>query len=72
MDTNFSYGLDISQTLRYAKMKFCNTVNLEEIQSTPDKSATGYVLEVDLNYTDKTRTLSLHFSFCPENKKTIQ
>ena len=41
---------------------------LEEILHTPDDSDIGYLLEVDLKYSNITKQKTMNFPFCPESK----
>ena len=52
------YVLDgLAQAKLHAEMSIENTVIWDKILSTADNSATGYVLEVVLKYTDKIKSI---------------
>ena len=68
-DANNLYGDSMSQPLPYDEIKFDNEVELEDILNTPDDSAIGYFIEVDLKYPDNIKERTKNFPFAPENKK---
>ena len=51
IDSNHLYGLEMSQSLTYAKITFANKKSHEELLSTTDNADSGYILEVGLRYT---------------------
>ena len=57
------YGQSVIQSLPYDEILFDKIVKLKDILNTPDDSAIGYFIEVDLKYPDnikeKTKTFSL-------------
>ena len=63
IDFNIFHGLGMPQPLRYAEIKYDNTLGLKKWLFNLDKSDTGYTLEVDLKLTDKTKTHSWTFHF---------
>ena len=68
-DANNLYGHSMSEPLPYDEINFDNDVKLEDILNTPDDSDIGYLIEVDLKYTDNIKEKTKNFPFCPENKK---
>ena len=68
-DANNLYGHSMSQPLPYDKIKFDNTVTLEDILNTPDDSDIGYFIELDLTYPNKIKEKTKNFPFAPMNKK---
>ncbi len=63
LDANNLYGHAMSQHLPFGNFEWVDT-SIEEILSTPKDSDVGYILEVDLEYTDKERTR--RFPLAPE------
>ena len=69
VDANNLYGWAMSEYLPYDEIKFDRNVKLEDILNTPDDSAIGYCIEVDLTDRDNTKENTKNFPFAPENKK---
>ena len=59
----------MSEPLAYDEIKFNRDIKLEDILNTPDDSVIGYIIEVDLKYTDNIKEKTKHFPFAPVNKK---
>ena len=55
LDMNNLYGYEMSQYLPYANFKWLNNINETEqkLMKIKSNSSTGYILEVDLEYTQK-------------------
>ena len=60
------------QLLPYLELKFDNTVSPEKPLSKPVDDVTGFAMEVDLKFTDKTKKVWLNFPFCPEKKQFLK
>ena len=56
-DMNNLYGLGMSGYLPYGGFKWLKNVNKFDVNSIIEKSPTGYILEVDLEYPDKLHEL---------------
>ena len=69
IDANNLYGHSMSELLPYDKIKFDNSVKLEDILNTPDDNDIGYFIEVDLIYPDNIKEKTKNFPFAPVNKK---
>ena len=69
IDANSLYGHSMSQPLPYDEIKFDVNVELEEILNTPDDSAIGYFVEVDLKWPDNIKEKTKNFPFAAVNKK---
>ena len=69
MDATNLYGYSMSQPLPYDEIKYDNNIKLEEILNTPDDSDIGYLVEVDLKYSDDIKEKTKYFPFAPVNKK---
>ena len=68
-DANSLYGDSMSQPLPYDEIKYDNNNKLEDILNTPDDSDIGYLIEVDLKYSDNIKEKTKNFPFAPVNKK---
>ena len=68
-DANNLYGDSMSQPLPYDEIKYDNNNKLEDILNTPDDSDIGYLIEVDLKYSDNIKEKTKNFPFAPVNKK---
>ena len=69
VDANNLYGHSMSEPLPYDEIKFDNNVKLEDILNTPDDSDIGYLIEVDLKYSNNIKEKTKHFPFAPVNEK---
>ena len=69
INANNLYGHSMSEPLAYDEIKFNRDNKLEDILNTPDDSDIGYIIEVDLKYTDNIKEKTKHFPFAPVNKK---
>ena len=69
VDANNLYGHSMSEPLPYDEIKFGKIVKLEDILKTPDENDIGYLIEVDLKYSDNMKEKTKHFPFAPVNKK---
>ena len=69
IDANNLYGHSMSQPLPYDEIKFDNDIKLEDILNTADDNDIGYLIEVDLKYSDNIKEKTKNFPFAPMNKK---
>ena len=60
----------MSQSVPYSNSQFDHTASLEKIPSTKINSDTGYVLEVELKYTEKAKKVRQKFPLCAENNQS--
>ena len=74
VDANNLYGWAMNQSLLYDEIEWRHghpdlCINkLEEILNASVDSDIGFILEVDLRYSDNIKEKTKYFPFCPENK----
>lgn len=69
-DVNNQYGWAMSQYLPYEGFKWVYDVQNFNVNSIPDDSNEGYILEVDLVYPSELQDLQSDLPFCPEHIST--
>ncbi|XP_065211659.1 uncharacterized protein LOC135839514 [Planococcus citri] len=69
LDANNLYGAAMSQYLPYGEFKWIgpNELDSDNIHDLSDDSDTGYILEVDLKYSNELHDEHADFPFCPRN-----
>ena len=67
LDANNLYGWAMSQYLPYSEFKYLNKKKISRfcLNSISENSFVGYVLEVDLEYTDKLYNLHNDYPLAP-------
>ncbi|XP_067216994.1 uncharacterized protein [Linepithema humile] len=68
-DVNNLYGWAMCQPLPYAKFRWVDNVENFDVMSVASDSATGYVLEVDLEYPVNLHDAHSDLPFCPTRDK---
>ena len=66
LDKNNLYRWAMSEYLPYAEFKWLKNVGELDVMSINDKSAIGYILEVDLKYPNELHELHNHYPLAPE------
>ena len=66
LDMNNLYGWAMSGYLSYGGFKWLKNVDGFDVNSISEKSLTGYILEVDLGYSDELHALHNDYSLAPE------
>ena len=67
LDINNLYGCAMSGYLPYGGFKWLKNVGGFDVNSPSEKSPIGYILEVDLEYSDELHVLQNDYPFAPEN-----
>ena len=63
---NNLYGWAMSKYLPYGGFKWLKNIDKFDTMSISDKSSTGYILDVDLEYPDELHELHNDFPLAPE------
>ena len=66
LDMNKIFGSAISESLPYKRFKWLKIVDELDVMPVNEKSPIGYLLEVDLEYTDKLHELHNGYPLAPE------
>ena len=66
LDKNNLYGWTMSEYLPYGEFRWVKNVDGFDVMSINEKSDTGYILEVDLDYPDKLHELHNDYPLAPE------
>ena len=66
LDMNDLYGWAMSEYLPYQNFKWLKNVEKFDIMSINEKSPIGYLLEVDLEYSDKLHEIHNDYPLAPE------
>ena len=66
LDKNNSYGWAMSKYLPYGEFRWVKNVNNFDVMSISEKSDTGYLLEVNLEYPDELHELHNDYALAPE------
>ena len=61
------YGSAMSEYLPYERFKWLKNVDKSDVMSIYEKSPMGYLLEVDLKYSDQLHELHNDYPLAPEN-----
>ena len=71
LDANNLYGWAMSQYLLYGRFKSLNQKEIDkfDVNSIKENSLDGYILEVDLEYSDELRELYNDYPLAPEKLK---
>ena len=71
LDANNIYGLEMSQYFPYGRFKWLSQKKIDKfgVSSTVENSSDGYILEVDLEYSDELHELHNDYSLAPEKLK---
>lgn len=67
-DVNNLYGWAMSQHMPLSGYKWINKFSIEDILNTPDDSMCGYILEVDLKYSQHLHDLHQQYPMCAEHR----
>ena len=59
LDTNNLYGWTMSEYLPYEKFKWLKNIDKFDVMSINEKSDTGYIFEVDLEYPDNYKNYAM-------------
>ena len=68
LDKNNLYGWAISKYLPYGEFNWVKNVDGFDVMSVSEKSDTGYLLEVDLEYPDELHELQNDYPLAPEKR----
>ena len=60
------------QCLLYGEFKEDSNIKIEDILNTEDDNDIGYVLPVDLKYTNNIKERTKHFSLCPQKNNNTK
>ena len=63
---NNLYGWAMSEYLPYEGFKWLKNVHEFDVMSVNEKSATGYILQIDLQYSDELQKLHNEYQVAPE------
>ena len=66
LDKNNLYGRAMSEFLPYREFRWVKNVNGFDVKSVSEKSDTGYLLEVNLEYPDELHELDNDYPLAPE------
>ena len=66
LDMNNLYGRGVSDYLPYERFKWLKSVDNFDVNSNSEKSPTGYILKVDLEYSDELHVLHNDYQLAPE------
>ena len=66
LDMNKIFGSAMSENLSYKRLKWLKIVDELDVMPVNEKSPIGYLLEVDLEYTDKLHELHNGYPLAPE------
>ena len=73
LDANYLYGWEMSPYLPYGGFKWLNRKEIDKfgLNSIGENSSDGYILEVDLKYSDELHELHNDYPLAPENLKLV-
>ena len=67
---NNQYGCSMSEFLTHEKLQFDSNIKLDDILNAPDENATGYIVEVDLQFPVQVHDKCKEFPPAPETVTT--
>ena len=70
LDMNNLYGWAMSRYLPYGGFKWLTNVDWFDVNSVSEKSAIGYIFEVDLEYPDELHILHANYPLAPQKLAT--
>ena len=70
LDMNNLYGWAMSRYLLYGGFKWLTNVDWFDVNSVSEKSAIGYIFEVDLEYPDELHILHANYPLAPQKLPT--